>query len=626
MNDITLKANGHYNKETTIHDKYSIHMKNYIITLLLAAMSLNGAQAAESEKNDTLVIPAEIADIYFNVYTSEDGNMSFYVLGGHIEQDVSDEINPDDIVCHIKTADGGSRTFKMPLDDEYRMRHYWIDGVHSIKKDDGTTFYIVPRYYGFSTSTGHFTLDAFVITGDTINTYEDGPYIFECSFDMLEMEYYPESKELYVPIVDEGNVITDHYTVYQFNGDSFVEKEGVHPCKGLHNSLHQYELMVNSFTTKEHFIRIDLLENGNYRYASWNLPSSISEEPDLILESELHAYSFRNGNYSYSIERNEDGSKDLVVKHNDNILTKEAILEYEEAILEYEEEIVEKRIPFDVAELLLDMNLIFDDGKISVFSLDYRRHRYCSYFCNIRTMNGGTKSSLLLHSDYEKLKSFHKVEKNNGSSYYIVEEWDHKNAQLYAFSIDNDTIKSVSIYDGSDDADNSCIKLFQENRWFNDEDYSLFEYDPISKELLVPEITEEQHFTDHYWVYRFNGERFEKHGLQPHKGLHSSLLQYKELVRSARTRDDFIRIDRLKDGSLRYAAWKISGDNDDCISREPEIVLYNGEHNPVEDYYTFRNGNYSYIIGYPEDDGDWHREFLIVKYQDKVIVKREIFN
>ena len=139
MNDITLKANGHYNKETTIHDKYSIHMKNYIITLLLAAMSLNGAQAAESEKNDTLVIPAEIADIYFNVYTSEDGNMSFYVLGDHIEQVVSDEFNPDDIVCHIKTADGGSRTFKMPLDDEDRMRHYWIDGVHSIKKDDGTS-------------------------------------------------------------------------------------------------------------------------------------------------------------------------------------------------------------------------------------------------------------------------------------------------------------------------------------------------------------------------------------------------------------------------------------------------------------------------------------------------------
>ena len=599
-------------------------MKNYIITLLLAAMSLNGAQAAESEKNDTLVIPAETAAEYYNVYTSEDGNMSFYVLGWYPELVVSDEDNPDDIVCHIKTADGGSRTFKMPLDDEDRMRHYWIDGVHSIKKDDGTTFYIVPRYYGISTSTGCFTLDAFVIAGDTINTYEDGPYISGYIYNVLEIEYYPESKELYVPVVEEGYINPDHYTVYQFNGDSFVEKEGVHPCKGLHNSLHQYELMVDSFTTKEHFIRIDLLKNGNYRYASWNLPSSISEEPDLILESELDAYSFRNGNYSYSIEWHKDGSKDLVVKHNDNILTKEAILEYEE-------EIVEKRIPFDVAELLLDINLIFDDGKISVFSLQDYRDGF--NFCNIRTMNGGTRSYMLTDFDSGTIKSFHKVEKNNGSSYYIVEEWDYGlwvdyiSVQLNAFSIDNDTIKSVSIYDGSDDADNSCIKFYiQKNRWFDDEDYSLFEYNPIIKELLVPEITEEQHFTDHYWVYRFNGERFEKRGLQPHKGLHSSLLQYKELVRIARTRDDFIRIDRLKDGSLRYAAWKISGDNDDCISREPEIVLYNGEHNPVEDYYTFRNGNYSYLIGYPEDDGDWHREFLIVKYQDKVIVKRRIFN
>lgn len=590
-------------------------MKNYIITLLLAAMSLNGTQAAESAKSDSLAIPAEAAEL-FTIYTSEDGNMSFYVLG---EWGGSDEDNPDEIVCHIKTADGGSRTFKMPLDDEYRTRHYWIDGVHSIKKDDGTTFYIVPRNYGMSTTNGCFRLDAFVIAGDTINTYEDVPSIFVCSHDMLEIEYYPESKELYVPIVDSGDGNTGHYTVYQFNGNRFVEKEGVHPCKGLHNSLHQYESMVNSFTTKEHFIRIDLLKNGNYRYASWNLPSSISEEPDLILESELDAYSFRNGNYSYSIEWHEDESKDLVVKHNDNILTKEAILEYEE-------EIAEKHIPSDVAELLLDINPIFDDGKISVFSLHYYDNVY--YFCNTRTKDGGTKSYML--TDF---KSFHKVEKNNGSSYYIVEKWgyrwgvDYISVQLDAFSIDNDTIKSVSIYDGSDDADNSCIKFYiQENRWFNDEDYSLFEYDPESKELLVPEITEEQHFTDHYWVYRFNGERFEKRGLQPHKGLHSSLLQYKELVRSARTRDDFIRIDRLKDGSLRYAAWKISGDNDDCISREPEIVLYNGEHNPVEDYYTFRNGNYSYLIGYPEDDEYWHSEFLIVKYQDKVIVKRRIFN
>lgn len=592
-------------------------MKNYIITLLLAAMSLNGTQAAESAKSDSLAIPAEAAEL-FTIYTSEDGNMSFYVLG---EWGGSDEDNPDEIVCHIKTADGGSRTFKMPLDDEYRMRHYWIDGVHSIKKDDGTTFYIVPRNYGMSTTNGCFRLDAFVIAGDTINTYEDVPSIFVCSHDMLKIEYYPESKELYVPIVDSGDGNTDHYTVYQFNGNRFVGKEGVHPCKGLHNSLHQYESMVNSFTTKEHFIRIDLLKNGNYRYASWNLPSSISEEPDLILESELDAYSFRNGNYSYSIEWHEDESKDLVVKRNDNILTKEAILEYEE-------EIAEKHIPSDVAELLLDMNPIFDDGKISVFSL--QDYGYGFYFCNIRTMNGGTRSYMLTDFDSGTIKSFHKVEKNNGSSYYIVEKWDvrwdYKNAQLYALAIENDTIKSVSIYDGSDDGNNSIDIALPSYDWFNEDNYSLFEYNPESKELLVPEITEEQHFTDRYWVYRFNGERFEKRGLQPHKGLHSSLLQYKELVRSARTRDDFIRIDRLKDGSLRYAAWKISGDNDDCISREPEIVLYNGEHNPVEDYYTFRNGNYSYLIGYPEDNEYWHKEFLIVKYNDRVLTKREIVN
>ena len=616
-------------------------MKNYFITLLLAAMSLNGAQAAESAKSDSLAIPAEIAAEYYNLYTSEDGNMSFYVWGSSYEEDF-----PEMVVCRIRTSNGSYKTFILPEDENNSGHQFWVTELHSIKKSDGSTYYIATRKDYISTSTTEIWLDAYVIAGDTIRSvsaFDGSDNLHDNSIStgfMYEMyrdehlyhllEYDPKSKELYVPtIIEDRCCLSDRYSVYQFNGNRFVKKEGEHPHKGLHSSLCQYKELERTAITKHDFIRIDRLEDGSLRYASWNITGEdtdcTSREPDIILyngkyDADEWNYTFRNGNYSYIVGNSEyDGDwqrEYLIVKHKDKVLAKREILEYEE-------EIAEKRIPSDVAELLLNMNPIFDDGKISVFSLHYYDH---FYICNTRTKDGGTRSYMLTDFDSGTIKSFHKVEKNNGSSYYIVEEWDHKNAQLYAFSIDNDTIKSVSIYDGSDDADNSCIKLFQKNSWFNDEDYSLFEYNPISKELLVPEITEEQHFTDHYWVYRFNGERFEKRGLQPHKGLHSSLLQYKELVRSARTRDDFIRIDRLKDGSLRYAAWKISGDNDDCISREPEIVLYNGEHNAVEDYYTFRNGNYSYLIGYPEDDGDWHREFLIVKYQDKVIVKREIFN
>jgi hypothetical protein len=110
----------------------------------------------------------------------------------------------------------------------------------------------------------------------------------------------------------------------------------------------------------------------------------------------------------------------------------------------------------------------------------------------------------------------------------------------------------------------------------------------------------------------------EKEGAQPQMGLHSSLHQYKNLVMRAKTDSHLIRIDRLEDGSLRYASWSNESQQKADISKQPDIILYNGVYNEETNEYTFRNGNFSYTINNNFDD-------LVVKYNGKEQTKYRIY-
>ena len=59
-------------------------------------------------------------------------------------------------------------------------------------------------------------------------------------------------------------------------------------------------------------VRVDLLENRNYRYASWSKKSDLSDKPDLVInDGEIvypdgsggnHHFSFKNGEYNYIVD------------------------------------------------------------------------------------------------------------------------------------------------------------------------------------------------------------------------------------------------------------------------------------------------------------------------------------
>lgn len=103
----------------------------------------------------------------------------------------------------------------------------------------------------------------------------------------------------------------------------------------LHPSLKKYESPVLIAETSRFRIRIDLIADGLFRYASWPLARNQNSKPSLVILSGTlkiegtirnHFYNFKNGNYLYSIStyplKNQGG---LMVLKNKKIILEQKI-------------------------------------------------------------------------------------------------------------------------------------------------------------------------------------------------------------------------------------------------------------------------------------------------------------
>ncbi len=89
--------------------------------------------------------------------------------------------------------------------------------------------------------------------------------------------------------------------------------------KELHESIVDYKKPIILIETEKYRVRIDELHDGEYRYASWKLSSSMLEEPELVVfdgEQEFQGsggdvhYIFKNGTYKYIVATNRLGPND----------------------------------------------------------------------------------------------------------------------------------------------------------------------------------------------------------------------------------------------------------------------------------------------------------------------------
>ena len=154
-------------------------------------------------------------------------------------------------------------------------------------------------------------------------------YIDEISIEYVDYStdehiiYNSEEKKLYIPLIDEdkyfGQMQKDKNLVYQWKGDYF-EYIGIE--SNLHPSIENFESKELIFETSKFLIRIDEMENGKYRYASWSNDKTMKDKPDLIIENGIIEcwneigecdcdeedgvsgikYIFENGEYKYIYE------------------------------------------------------------------------------------------------------------------------------------------------------------------------------------------------------------------------------------------------------------------------------------------------------------------------------------
>lgn len=283
-----------------------------------------------------------------------------------------------------------------------------------------------------------------------------------------------------------------------------------------------------------------------------------------------------------------------------------------------------------------------EDGNMKFYSWNTGEGGTCPDFgilCQFRTDDGGSKViDASNHDGIGWVSRVHSIQKEDGSTYYLVVSFHQASsndgyAWVSAFAIDGDSIKQVHVIDASplqdqDENDfdvNYCISAWYDATRGEGYDW-IHEYDTHSHDLYVPQTIDASPFpeiSDWYRVYQFNGKRFEDKGIKAHKGLHQSLCDYDHLERFFRTKWHIVRIDRMKDGTLRYASWKASS----SISDKPELVILGGKQN--EDTYIFVNEGVTYEAFYQETErranGFTHvTEYLRILKNGKVIDKQKI--
>lgn len=110
----------------------------------------------------------------------------------------------------------------------------------------------------------------------------------------------------------------------------------------LHSSIKKFSEPVCILLTPTYRIRIDEMEDGNYRYVSWKTSSKMSDKPDVIVYNGKvfpdgsggnHHYMFKNGKYTYecgiTLIGGEEGDMPaylIVYKKDKEILNQQADL------------------------------------------------------------------------------------------------------------------------------------------------------------------------------------------------------------------------------------------------------------------------------------------------------------
>ena len=89
----------------------------------------------------------------------------------------------------------------------------------------------------------------------------------------------------------------------------------------LHPSIREFKQLELLFCTKDYRIRVDMMDDGTYRYASWSKNVSMEDIPDIVIcngayDEGSRTYSFENDGFQYNVVCEGDNQSKLVVIHD----------------------------------------------------------------------------------------------------------------------------------------------------------------------------------------------------------------------------------------------------------------------------------------------------------------------
>ena len=248
------------------------------------------------------------------------------------------------------------------------------------------------------------------------------------------------------------------------------------------------------------------------------------------------------------------------------------------------------------------------NGKVETTQLSGGKEGECSgYKREITQLKAASGETVYL------IKSFFKADNFSGSS------------TLEAIKIDNNGTSNVKFNRNGKTSDKQSVSFSNMSGWYfrtNEEGWTWLMcynedeqnvYVSLSDEIPFNGNDRLEQLSDRYDIYHFNGKEFVYQRTSAGYWLHFYLADYKYLEVIGEIGEHTIRIDRMSDGSFRYASWKGTAD----MSTMPSLVVNKGTFDENSHRYTFVNDEYSYIVGV-NDDGDQITS-LEVKHNDETI-------
>lgn len=221
---------------------------------------------------------------------------------------------------------------------------------------------------------------------------------------------------------------------------------------------------------------------------------------------------------------------------------------------------------------------------------------------------------------------------DSGSPIYLVHAYIRESsnwgyASIEAIRIEGDKLVAAPIFKGgiddidfSSDVDEEIGKCYRGVEytiadWYfaanNGEGWDwLFRFDEKAKILYIPQA--DPKITDRYSLYRYNGVSLYYVGTDGGFWLHPTIRSFENLEILFDTKDYRIRIDRMFDGSYRYTSWKHCKTMGDV----PDAIIYDGVYDENKTVYSFKSGNYEYIV--ESETG------IIVRYEGKEILSQRV--